>query len=105
MTTRRDFLAAGGALAAGASFAQSAFPDRPVRVIVPNPPGGPTDIVGRLLAEHMRAALGQPLVVDNRPGASGLIGTAAVAHAPADGYTVLVTSRSNHTMAPLVQKS
>jgi tripartite-type tricarboxylate transporter receptor subunit TctC len=105
LTTRREFLAAGTALTAGASFAQPAFPDRPVRVIVPNPPGGPTDIIGRLLAENMRAALGQPLVVDNRPGASGLIGTAAVAHAPADGYTVLVTSRSNHTMAPLVQKS
>lgn len=105
MTTRRCFLAAGTALAAGASFALPAFPDRPVRVIVPNPPGGPTDIMGRLLAENMRAALGQPLVVENRPGASGLIGTAAVANAPADGYTVLVTSRSNHTMAPLVQRS
>jgi tripartite-type tricarboxylate transporter receptor subunit TctC len=105
LTTRRDLLAAGAALAAGATFAQPAFPNRPVRLIVPNPPGGPTDIIGRLLAENMRAALGQPVVVDNRPGASGLIGTAAVAHAAADGYTALLTSRSNHTMAPLVQKS
>lgn len=105
LTTRRDFLAAGAAFAAGASRAQSTFPDRPVRLIVPNPPGGPTDIMGRLLAENMRAALGQPIVVDNRPGASGLIGTAAAANSPADGYTVLLTSRSNHTMAPLVQKS
>ena len=76
-----------------------------MRLIVPNPPGGPSDIVARLLAEPMRDSLGQPLIVDNRPGASGLIGTAFVASAPADGYTVLVTSRSNHTMAPLVQRS
>jgi tripartite-type tricarboxylate transporter receptor subunit TctC len=102
LTTRREFLAGAGALIAGDSFAHSVFPDRPVRVIVPNPPGGPTDIIGRMLAENMRAPLGQSLVVDNRPGASGMIGTAAVAHAPADGHTVLVTSRSNHTMAPLV---
>ncbi|MDM0078751.1 tripartite tricarboxylate transporter substrate binding protein [Variovorax sp. J2P1-59] len=106
MTHRRDFLvAAAAALAAGTSIAQTPYPDRPVRLIVPNPPGGPSDIVARLLSEHMRDSLGQLLIVDNRPGASGLIGTAFVASAPADGYTVLVTSRSNHTMAPLVQKS
>lgn len=106
MTQRRDFLvAAAAALAAGTSIAQTPYPDRPVRLIVPNPPGGPSDIVARLLSEHMRDALGQPLIVDNRPGASGLIGTAFVASAPADGYTVLVTARSNHTMALLVQKS
>ena len=106
MSTRRDFLAAAGAvLAAGPSMAQSNYPDRAVRLVVPNPPGGPSDIVARLLSEHMRSTLGQPLVVENRPGAFGLIGTAAVANATADGYTVLVTSRSNHTMAPLVQKS
>jgi len=105
MITRRDLMTAAAALAAGASTAQTAFPDRPVRLVVPNPPGGPSDIVARLLTEPMRQALGQPLVVDNRPGASGLIGTAFVANAPADGYTVLVTSRSNHTMAPLVQRS
>jgi tripartite-type tricarboxylate transporter receptor subunit TctC len=105
LTTRRELLAAGAALAAGAVFAQPAFPNRPVRLIVPNPPGGPTDIIGRLLAENMRSALGHPVVVENRAGASGLIGTAAVAHAAPDGYTVLLTSRSNHTMAPLVQAS
>ena len=105
MITRRDLLVASASLAAGASSAQTGFPDRPVRLVVPNPPGGPSDIVARLLSEPMRQTLGQALVVDNRPGASGLIGTAFVANAPADGYTVLVTSRSNHTMAPLVQKS
>jgi tripartite-type tricarboxylate transporter receptor subunit TctC len=101
--TRRAFALA--TLASPAAFAQSAFPDRPIRLIVPNPPGGPSDIVGRLLADAMRTALGQSLVVDNRPGASGLIGTSAVASAPADGYTVLVTSRSNHVMGPLVQRN
>jgi len=106
MSNRREFLAAAGVvLAAGPSIAQAHYPDRAVRLVVPNPPGGPSDIVARLLSEHMRSVLGQALVVESRPGASGLVGTAAVANATADGYTVLVTSRSNHTMAPLVQKS
>ena len=109
MTNRRIFVA--GALAALAPlagtrsvWAADAFPQRPIKLVVPNPPGGPSDIVARFLAESMRAELGQPLVIDNRPGASGLIGTAAVANAAADGYTVLVTSRSNHIVAPLVQQ-
>jgi tripartite-type tricarboxylate transporter receptor subunit TctC len=106
MVHRRTLLlSAAGLAAAQAGWAQSSFPDRPVRLVVPNPPGGPSDIVARLLAEPMRAELGQPLVIDNRPGAAGLIGTGAVASAPADGYTVLVTSRSNHVIAPLVQKN
>ena len=84
------------------ALAQEAYPSKPITLVVPNPPGGPSDIVARFLAEPMRSELGQTLVVDNRPGAAGLIGTAAVAAAPADGYTVLVTSRSNHVMAPLV---
>ncbi|MEJ8853224.1 tripartite tricarboxylate transporter substrate binding protein [Variovorax robiniae] len=85
------------------AFAQT-FPDRPIKLVVPNPPGGPSDIVARFLAESMRGDLGQSLVIDNRPRAAGLIGTAAVAAAPPDGYTILVTSRSNHVIAPLVQK-
>jgi tripartite-type tricarboxylate transporter receptor subunit TctC len=110
MTNRRTFIA--GAVAGLAPIAamrrawaaDGAFPQRPIKLVVPNPPGGPSDIVARFLAESMRAELGQPLVIDNRPGASGLIGTAAVANAPADGYTMLVTSRSNHIVAPLVQQ-
>jgi tripartite-type tricarboxylate transporter receptor subunit TctC len=107
MTHRRNFLCAAGAfVAAGTSWAQgSAFPDHPIKLVVPNPPGGPSDIVARFLAESMRADLGQSLVIDNRAGAAGLIGTAAVASAPPDGYTVLVTSRTNHVLAPLVQKT
>ncbi|XXQ53172.1 Bug family tripartite tricarboxylate transporter substrate binding protein [Xenophilus aerolatus] len=111
MYKRRDFLAAGLAglaplampLPASAAPA-SDYPQRPIKLVVPNPPGGPSDIVARFLAEGMRTSLGQPLVIDNRPGAAGLIGTGAAAAAPADGYTVLVTSRSNHIIAPLVQQ-
>ncbi len=103
---RRQFLlAAAAAVLAGPVAAQGGYPDRPIRMVVPNAPGGPSDIVARLLADGMRTALGQSLVIDNKPGASGLIGTAAVANAPADGYTVLVTSRSNHVLGPLVQRS
>jgi tripartite-type tricarboxylate transporter receptor subunit TctC len=108
LTKRRELLALGAAcLAAGqGAWAQTAtFPDRPIRLIVPNPPGGPSDIVARFLSDAMRTDLGQSLVIDNRPGAAGMIGTSAVVSAPADGYTVLVTSRTNHIIAPLVQKS
>ena len=106
MIQRRKLFFTAAALASDNAFTQAkAFPDRLVRLVVPNPSGGPSDTVARLLAEAMRSLLGQAVVVENRPGASGLIGTAAVANSPADGYTVLVTSRSNHVMAPLVQKS
>lgn len=105
---RRSVLAALvslGALAAWPAWGQGSFPSRPVRLVVPAPPGGLTDTVGRLLAEAMQADLGQSVVVDNRPGAAGLIGTQAVVEAPADGTTVLVTSTSNHVLAPLTQSS
>ncbi|MBS0452694.1 MAG: tripartite tricarboxylate transporter substrate binding protein [Proteobacteria bacterium] len=110
MSNRRSFLTtaalAGLApLAARPAWADGGFPQRPIKLVVPNPPGGPSDIVARFLAESMRAELGQPVVIDNRPGAAGLIGSAAVANAPPDGYTVLVTSRSNHIVAPLVQQN
>lgn len=80
------------AQASRAAFAQggsAAFPDRPIRLIVPYPPGGSTDPVARLLAGEMQPRLGQPMVVDNRSGAAGSIGTEFVARAPADGHTLL----------------
>lgn len=104
MIDRRTLLLSVAALSYPAFSQGVPFPDRPIKLIVPNPPGGPSDIVARFLAESMRTTLGQPLVVENRPGATGLIGTAAVASSPADGYTLLVTSRTNHVLAPLVQK-
>ncbi|WP_159347089.1 tripartite tricarboxylate transporter substrate binding protein [Roseomonas harenae] len=81
--------------AAPAAFAQAApWPVRPIRLIIPFPPGGPTDIVARVLAERMSRTLGQPLIIENRPGANGNIGNDAVAKAEADGYTVLYNTSS-----------
>jgi tripartite-type tricarboxylate transporter receptor subunit TctC len=88
---RRSFLvAAGAALAAtGTARAQSTFPDQPIRWVVPYPAGGGTDVLARTVAEAMRASLGQQILVDNRPGAATNIGGELVAHAKADGYTVM----------------
>jgi tripartite-type tricarboxylate transporter receptor subunit TctC len=93
---RRMLLGALASLAAvPAAFAQAApWPARPIRLIIPFPPGGPTDIVARVLAERMSRTLGQPLIIENRPGANGNIGNDAVAKAEADGYTVLYNTSS-----------
>jgi tripartite-type tricarboxylate transporter receptor subunit TctC len=83
-----------------------AFPDRPVKLVVPTPPGGPPDIMARLLSDKMGAALGQPVIVENRPGgAGGTIGTKSVLTAEPDGYTLLMGSTSAVIIAPLVHKS
>ena len=86
----------------GSALAQS-YPSKPVRVVVPFPPGGGTDIVARTVTPKMAEILGQPLIIDNRAGAGGNIGTEAVAKSPADGYTLLVASAStaiNTTLIP-----
>lgn len=85
--------------------AQDAFPSKPLRLVVPAPPGGLTDTVARLLAEGLQSELRQRVMVDNRVGAAGQIGTQAVVEAAGDGYTLLMTSTSNHVLAPLTQKS
>jgi tripartite-type tricarboxylate transporter receptor subunit TctC len=86
-------LAAAAVLATPCSQAQpTTWPTRPVRAIVPFAPGGPPDLIARLISVKLGDLLGQPLVVENRSGAGGNIGTATVARSPADGYTVLVTS-------------
>ena len=89
------------ALACGTALAQG-FPARPIRIVVPFPPGGGTDVVARAVAPGMSQILGQPVIVENRAGAGGNIGTEAVAKAPADGYALLVASAAtaiNNTLA------
>ena len=87
------------AVCAGA-HAQSNWPDRPVRVIVPFPASGATDLVARVVAQRVAQDLGQQMVVDNRPGAGGTIGAAEAAKAQPDGYTVLLTTSSTHAISP-----
>ena len=85
-------------VAVAPAFAQN-YPTRPVRIVVPYPPGGGTDIVARTVAQKMTDSLGQPMVVDNRAGANGIIGTDQVAKSRPDGYTVLITIAS-HAINP-----
>ena len=82
------------ALVAASNAPAQGWPAKPLRVVVPFAPGGPTDIAARLLSVKLGESLGQPIIVDNRAGASGNIGTAAVAKSPPDGYTLLLTSSS-----------
>src|SRR5690349_7865903 len=89
----------GLASAAGAQSAKD-FPTRPVQVIVPSTPGGPPDLIIRLLAPKLNAILGQPVVVENRAGAGGIVGTAFVARQPPDGYTWLFTTASHVNIPP-----
>mgnify|MGYP001765146983 CR=1 FL=1 len=91
---RRAALGLGATLAAPAVKAQGAWPNRPVKIVVPFPPGGSNDVVARPLAERLQQKLGQPVVIENRAGAGGAIGATAVSQAPADGYTLMVSSAS-----------
>ena len=90
--------------ALGAS-AHAAYPDKPVTVIVPFPPGGSTDTVARMLTPKLASSQGQPFVVENKPGATGAIGAAQVKRAPADGYTFLVASIGVYAVNPFLQKN
>jgi tripartite-type tricarboxylate transporter receptor subunit TctC len=86
-------------LVVAASAAAQTFPAKPLRVIVPQPPGGGFDTVARTLAEPFAAQLGQPVVVENRPGGGTLIGTDAVAKAEPDGYTLLLGASANFVLS------
>src|SRR5882672_8328652 len=105
---RRQFLhlAAGAAalpaLSRGARA--QAYPTRPVRLIVPFPPGGATDIVARIVGQWLSERLGQPFVIEHRPGAGTNIGTEAVVRAPPDGYTLLISAAANTVNATLYEK-
>ena len=97
MTPRTPCLVAAlvsGTLVVASSASGQSFPERPIRFIVPYPPGGSTDILARVVAPRMSETWGQPVVIDNRPGATGNIGCDLAAKAPADGYTIVVTSMS-----------
>lgn len=80
--------------------AQAAYPSRVIKLVVPWPPGGVTDVTGRILAQRLSVELGQPVVVENRPGAAGTIGHTVVSQADADGYTLLLATNSTYAMAP-----
>ena len=92
--TRRAAL---GTLLAAPALAQD-WPTRPVRCIIPYPPGGPTDLVGRVIAQRAQQELGQPLVPENKPGASGTIGAAEVARATPDGQVFLMNWQSEDSL-------
>src|ERR687896_1864277 len=102
MTTRRRFLAYGTALAVVGSWRGAGaqpWPSRPIRAMVPFSAGSTIDVIGRIVLEPLSAALGQPTVVENRGGAGGSIGTAVVAKAAPDGYTLLIHAAA-HSAAP-----
>ncbi len=105
---RRFTLALSGALAGstvgmwpGVGIAQSSWPQKPIRFIVPYPPGGGTDVIARIVQEAFQKALGQPIIIENRGGAAGSLGTDLASKAASDGYTVLFTL-SSHTINPAI---
>jgi tripartite-type tricarboxylate transporter receptor subunit TctC len=103
MIKRRSLaFATTGVALAGTARAQAAWPERPVRVLIGFPPGGPTDLVGRLLQEPLQRLWGQPVIIENRPGASQIIASEAVARSAPDGYTLLLAA-STHTSNVAVQ--
>ena len=86
-------------------FAQEAYPTRAITLIVPFASGGSTDVIGRVVGEGLREVLGQPVVIDNRSGAGGSIGTAAIAKAPPDGYTIGIGTTSTLAINPAIYKT
>jgi len=90
--------------AAACTFAQGQYPAKPVRVVIPFPPGGPVDVIGRLLAQKMAESTGQGFVVENRAGGNATIGAAEVAKSAADGYTLLLNA-SIFTITPLISRN
>lgn len=99
MISRAMLAAAAAGLLSGAAFAQS-YPAKPIRWIAPFPPGGGTDVISRALAQKLTEAWGQQVLVDNRPGSGGVIGLAAAAKTPPDGYTIVLGQLANVAIAP-----
>jgi hypothetical protein len=99
---RRTVLLLAGAVASVVALSPSAiaqiYPARPITIVVPFPPRGPTDVIARILAERMKATLSQPLIVENVPGAAGSLGVGRVARAAPDGYTIVVGHWQTHVL-------
>lgn len=93
---------AGASILSGAAFSQS-YPTRPVRIVSAFAAGGTNDIIARIIAPRFSELLGQQIIVENRPGAGGVIGTEAVAKAPADGYTLTIATSTTHAIAPALR--
>jgi tripartite-type tricarboxylate transporter receptor subunit TctC len=89
-------------MSAGTAYAQ--YPDHPIHLLVPYPPGGLIDTMARTMQEPLSKALGQPVIVDNKPGAAGAIATRSVAQASPDGYTLIFGNNGPSALLPLVQK-
>jgi tripartite-type tricarboxylate transporter receptor subunit TctC len=105
-TSRRRLITRAAAAAvtiATPALAQSRYPNRPITLVVPFPPGGSVDIAARMVNDCLGKLLGQPVVIDNRAGAGGSVGAAAVARAAPDGYTLIVASQSTHVTNPVLQ--
>jgi tripartite-type tricarboxylate transporter receptor subunit TctC len=96
--------AASTAVLSPAAMAADAYPSKPIRFVVPFAPGGSTDLLARFLAQHLPATLGQTVVVDNRPGAGGVVGAELASRAPADGYTIVLGSAGPLTINPNIRK-
>ncbi len=97
-------LAASFAALSGSSAWAQTYPDRPIRLVAPFAPGGALDLIARGVAQRLQMQMGQPVLVDNRPGAAGIIGSQFVMNAPADGYTLLLGSTTTHGINPVLYK-
>jgi tripartite-type tricarboxylate transporter receptor subunit TctC len=104
LLNRRSTLLAAALLAVTAQAWAQAWPNKPIRAVVPFAAGSATDQIGRAFAEKMQATLGQPVVVDNKPGANGMLGADIVAKAPADGYTILIGTNSTNAALKFLMK-
>src|SRR5262245_30029120 len=92
-------------LQASGVFAQDSWPTKPITLVVPFAPGGNTDLIARTIAPGLQERLGQPVIVENKPGAGGTIATAEVAAAAPDGYTMQIGDISTHAIAPNIYKN
>ena len=102
--SRRAVLAGAIALLARPALSQDAYPSRPIRLVVPFPPGGSTDVVGRLVAQELQERLGQAVVVDNRAGNAGIVGSNVVKIAPPDGYMLVMSNIGSQGIGPFVYR-